>query len=182
MICRRRVAVTFAAAVLLVGCSTGSGKQSTNRGAFSPTTSAVVDLSTRLPHGWKRFSYGSLSVGAPATWKVSTARPPNCGPRPSNTVTEYTATTVEVSSCPDTSGNDSVPAVSIECLRGAANGLFSGSATTIAGRATLHHSGVVVWLRGRGWEGVVTLPDNATLGRVMLATVKPTGKPCSVPK
>jgi hypothetical protein len=180
MMLPRRVALTVALAVLLVGCSSGSGKGSTNRGTLSPTIAAAVHSSTHLPHGWKRFSYGSLSVGAPATWKVSRARPPNCGPRPSNTVSEYTVTTVEVSNCPDIPANTSTPpAISIECLRGAANGLFSGSATTtVAGRTTLHHNGLVVWLPGRGWEGAVVLPNNATLGRVMLATVEPTVKPC----
>jgi len=56
---------------------------------------------------------------------------------------------------------------------------LSGPATTtVVGAATVHHSGEVVWLQGRGWEGVVLLPNNASLGRAMLATVEPSGRPC----
>jgi hypothetical protein len=179
MMFRRCFALTVALAVLLVCCSSGSGKRSTHGRTPMPTTSVAVQSSTRLPHGWKRFSYGSLRVGAPATWKVSTARPPNCGSAPSKTVSEYTVTTVEFSSCPGVRVDTSDPAVSIQCLRGAADGLFSGSATTtVVDGATLHHSGRFVWLQGRGWEGVVILPNNASLSRAMLPTVEPSGSPC----
>lgn len=169
-----------AATLLLTGplgaCSSPSGV-STHKPVAEQTTDP------RLPAGWARFSYGALSVGAPANWKVSSA-PLFCGSPPS-TVTETTSDSLRATSCPSF-GPDSprVQAVAIECLRGGANGLFrdSGPGTSMAG-GVLHTygGGTAVYLQGSRWEGVVLLPMNfgpASLGNQILGTVEPTGRPC----
>lgn len=137
---------------------------------------------SRLPAGWARFSYGSLSVGAPSGWKVRSA-PLSCG-SPPNTVNEYTLNTLRSTSCPSFGpGSPTVEAVVIECLRGKAGRLYSGtSSTTVVEGRVLYRQDTYVYQLGRGSEGVVFLPMNfgplPTLGAEILATVEPTGKPC----
>jgi hypothetical protein len=167
---------------MLSACS-GSHRDAQPRTSSPPVSAVLKSTQEPLPTGWTRFSYGSLSVRAPKTWKVSPAPLPNCAAPPPNSVSEYTLTRVTASNCPAEIGDvPTVAAIAIECLRGAANGLYSGSATsTVVRGTTLARSGTLVWLQGASWEGVVTLADNfapASLGRAILATVEPTGRPC----
>lgn len=70
---------------------------------------------SHLPAGWARFSYGSLSVGAPSGWKVRSA-PLSCG-SPPNTVNEYTLNTLRSTSCPSFGpGSPTVEAVVVVFL------------------------------------------------------------------
>jgi hypothetical protein len=73
------------------------------------------------------------------------------------------------------------PAILLECLRAAANGEFSGPATTtvVRGLTLSRHSGSA-WLQGAGWEGVVSLEGNFKhgFGQQVLASVQPTHDPC----
>jgi hypothetical protein len=169
-------------AAMVTACS-GSRRDARPRTPSPPVSAALNSTQTQLPAGWARFSYGSLSAGAPKTWKVSPTPLPNCAAPAPNSVSEYTLTRVTASSCPAEIGDvATVAAIAIECLRGAANGLYSGAATTTVVRgATLSRSGTLVSFQGASWEGVVTLADNfapASLGRAILATVEPTGRPC----
>lgn len=170
-------AVVVCLAVGLTSCASHSGGKTAG-----PEPPSAKTSDTHLPDGWARFSYGSLSVGAPAGWKVSSA-PLFCG-SPPNTVNEYTLSTLRPTSCPSY-GPDSptVEAVAIECLRGQAGRLYSGtSSTTVVEGKVLYRQDTYVYQLGSGWEGVVLLPMNfgplSTLGTEILATVKPTGRPC----
>jgi hypothetical protein len=81
--------------------------------------------------------------------------------------------------CPVERPAPTPPAVVIECLLAAANGNYSGPAsTTVVGSYTLHHSGNLTWLQGPGWEGVVYASGPDAFTRAMLATVLPTGRSC----
>jgi hypothetical protein len=172
--------VVLAAVVTACG---GSHRDAQPRTSSAPVSAALALIQAPLPAGWARFSYGSLSVAAPKTWKVSRVPLANCAAPSPNSVSEYTVTRVTASSCPAESGDvPTVAAIAIECLRGAANGLYSGSATTTVVRgATLSRIDTRVWLQSGSWEGVVFLAENfgpASLGRAILATVEPTGRPC----
>lgn len=170
-------AVVVCLAVGLTGCTSHSGGKSAG-----PEPSSAKTSDSHLPAGWARFSYGSLSVGAPAGWKVSSA-PLFCG-SPPNTVNEYTLSTLRATSCPAYGpGSPTVEAVAIECLRGQAADLYSStSSTTVVKGKVLYRQDTYVYQLGNGWEGVVLLPVNfgplPTLGAEILATVQPTGKPC----
>lgn len=174
-----RRSVALAAAVLVVGTLAGCSSHSGGGVAPSPVSLKATD--PHLPAGWARFSYGSLSVGAPAGWKVNST-PLFCG-SPPKTVSEYKLTSVTATSCPSFGpASPTAEAVAIECLLGKANGLYSGlTPTTTVDGEVLHREGTFVYLQGSGWEGVVLLPMNfgpPALGSTILATVEPTGKPC----
>jgi hypothetical protein len=166
----------MAAVFLFLGAtSTGCASH-----AVQPVTLKTKDV--RLPAGWARFSYGSLSVGAPATWTVRSTPWRNCSLPPQHTVTEDTDTTVRISSCGAGSTSTTVQAVAIECLRGKANGLYYGPGPTVTVNGeTLHKRESMVYLQGDGWEGTVSLSDYfgpPSLGAAILTTVEPTGRPC----
>lgn len=166
-----RGVMTFAVAAVLSACSS----------SHAPSPVAVTAPDRTLPSGWIRYSYGSLSVGAPASWKVS-GTPLFCG-SPPNTVTESTLYSLTATSCPAmTPQTPTVSAVAIICLRGKANRADSGPASTIVvdGRA-LQRTADLVYLQGTGSEGEVVLPVNfgpPSLGPTILATVAPTGRAC----
>lgn len=170
-------AVVVCVAVGLTGCASHSG----GRNAGSEPSSARTS-DPHLPPGWARFSYGSLSVGAPGGWKVSSS-PLICG-SPPHTVSEYTVSALRSTACPSYGpGGQSVEAVAIECLRAQAGRLYSGtSSTTVVEGKVLYRQDTYVYEPGDGWEGVVLLPVNfgplSTLGAEILATVRPTGNPC----
>lgn len=138
----------------------------------------------RLPAGWARFSYGSLSVGAPATWRVSSTPWPSCSLPPPHVVGEYTTDTVTTSACGSGPAGEgpTVEAVSIVCWRGKAKRIFSGPGPTVTVNGkTLHQDQTRVYLQGNGWEGAVELADpfgSPRLGAAILSTVEPTGKSC----
>ena len=96
-------------------------------------------------------------------------------------MTEATLTQIIVPSCPPPLHPVSPgPSIVIECLQAAANGNYSGPAsTTVVGGLTLHRSGDSTWLQGAGWEGVVYVAGGPrALGQAMIATVQPTGRSC----
>lgn len=137
----------------LASCSAGPHHTAKSH-AISPVSRMSTD--PKLPAGWTRFSYGSLSVGAPRMWTIRRAPLHNCFAPPPHTVSEYTTTTLTESSCPSEHAGPPWPptAVAIACFGAKANGVFGGSATTmIVHGTTLSRSGDVVWLQGRSSEG-----------------------------
>lgn len=160
-------------AVSVVGCSSSSNEPSSG----FPASSVSRDL--RLPAGWARYSYGALSVGAPAHWKVITWDAPPAN----NTVSETTTSVVHAST-----GNlpryPPTNEVSISCGRGQASHLFSEPGPgRLVGWRSLHYmwSAGLVYLQGDSWQALVfvsaqTVPKSLTAQ--LLDTVEPTGKAC----
>jgi hypothetical protein len=166
-----RGVMAFAVAAFLSACSSSS--------APSPVAATAPDRT--LPSGWIRYSYGSLSVGAPASWKVS-GTPLFCG-SPPHTVTESTLYSLTATSCPAmTPQSPRVSAVAIMCLRGKANRADSGPASPVVVNGhMLQRTDDLVSLQGSGSKGEVVLPENfgpSSLAPMILATVAPTGRAC----
>lgn len=157
--------------ILLGGCSAHSRTS-------APHSGVANDAS--LPRGWMRYSYGSLSVGAPATWKIDTLRPSICASPPDQTVSEFTDSSTSSVSCPAGLGGRPIQAVELSCLVGQANQSYSGAATTTVNGQSLGRSGNVVYLQGDGSEGIVSLPEpfDPALDDEILGTVAPTGHRC----
>ncbi len=159
--------------VSVAGCSSSSKEPSSG----IPASSVTHD--SRLPAGWARYSYGALSVGAPADWKVITWD----APLANNAVSETMTSTVQASTG-NLAPSPPTNAVSISCGRGQASHLFSepGPGKLVGGKS-LHYmwSAQLVYLQGDSWQALVSVPAQTiptSLATQLLDTVEPTGKAC----
>ena len=161
----------------------------------SPSTSVRLATAVApLPSGWKRYSYGALSVGAPETWSVRVGRDGlSCLVGiPEYTVTEWTQTQLVPQSCPAmpsrTNGAPAAPGVQISCVRAEAlrvelelsrdKRITGSTSTTVVRGRTLVRGADSIWLRGPGWAAAVAAAGPRGLVQAMLATVQPTGRAC----
>ena len=165
---QRALLLGLAGASLLAACTTS------HHSAPIPSHTSPTSTST----GSARFSYGSLSVAVPRGWILSTKPLENCFPPPPDTVTEARVSTVTASSCPNMASKSTAPYVTIQCLTGKANRLFSGGTGVVIRGHALYRSGNVMWLQGPNSEGVVIAGGSSALVQQLLSSVRPTGQGC----
>lgn len=170
-------ALCVAAAVVLAACASG--------GAHRSTTSAVgpgapVAAANDVPAGWMRYSYGALSVAAPATWKLNRTEPANCFPPGPQTITEWTASKPEMSACG--SGPINIPpppSVTISCFVGKLKHLYYGgpAVATVSG-VKLYGGNNLLYVQDTDSETMVSATGTDAMTRQILATVQPSNGHC----